>query len=206
MLPNIIKEQSISAANGGHSPCDELSIGLVSSSSRSRLGQTIVLILPGGDTHQHNHQRSVSSYTMCDRSYASFTSDSSHKLESWPQCFCMGENFTTIKSFHIYWAKKNTNVQSTTISILHFHCMKKEAPVDTRARTRPGGCNMSDDSISECTSQLWSSPGRVLLMVLAATISARLLLAAGHPQYCLLCRGQHFGHRYCDVDVYTFYC
>ena len=74
------------------------------------------------------------------------------------------------------------------------------------ARTRPGGCNMSDDSISECTSQLWSSPGRVLLMVLAATISARLLLAAGHPQYCLLCRGQHFGHRYCDVDVYTFYC
>ena len=123
MLPNIIKEQSISAANGGHSPCDELSIGLVSSSSRSRLGQTIVLILPGGDS---------------------------------------------------------------------------------RARTRPGGCNMSDDSISECTSQLWSSPGRVLLMVLAATISARLLLAAGHPQYCLLCRGQHFGHRY--SDEYTFYC
>ena len=147
---------------------------------------------------------SVSSYTMCDRSYASFTSDSSHKLESRPQCFCMGENFTTIQSFHIYWAKKKLMFNQPPYSILHFHCMKKEAPVDTRARTRPGGCNMSDDSISECTSQLWSSPGRVLLMVLAATISARLLLAAGHPQYCLLCRGQHFGHRYCDE--YTFYC
>ena len=133
---------------------------------------------------------------MCDRSYAFLTSDSSR-----PQCFCMGENFTTIKSFHIYWAQKNTNAQSTTIFHLKFPL---HAPVDTRARTRPGGCNMSDDSISECTSQLWSSPGRVLLMVLAATISARLLLAAGHPQYCLLCRGQHFGHRYCDE--YTFYC
>ena len=179
MLPNIIKEQSISAANGGHSPCDELSIGLVSSSSRSRLGQTIVLILPGGDTHKHNHQRQLLHHVR-------------QKI------------LQPLSHFTFIGPKKTLMFNQPPFSILHFHCMKKEAPVDTRARTRPGGCNMSDDSISECTSQLWSSPGRVLLMVLAATISARLLLAAGHPQYCLLCRGQHFGHRYCDE--YTFYC
>ena len=48
-------------------------------------------------------------------------------------------------------------------------------------------CQMT--ALVQCTSAHPSSgpsPGRVLLMVLAATISARLLLAARHPQYCLL--------------------
>ena len=95
MLPNIIKEQSISAANGGHSPCDELSIGLVSSSSRSRLGQTIVLILPGGDTHQHNHQRQLLHHVR-------------QKI------------LQPLSHFTFIGQTKNTNVQSTTIFHLKF--------------------------------------------------------------------------------------
>ena len=167
MLPNnIIKEQSISAANSGHSPCDELSIGLVSSSSSSRWGQTIVLILPGGDTHQHNHQRQLLPFTMCDRSYNTLllqvTSDFSQNLESRPTIKLKVISYTfrsqktsTVQQFVI----RNKLKESTTIFHLTFSLHEERDASGHNEGARTGGCNMSDcqmTALVQCTSQLWS--------------------------------------------------
>ena len=150
MLPNnIIKEQSISAANGGHSPCDELSIGLVSSSSSSRLGQTIALILPGSDTII-----SVSSYTMCDRSCDSFTSDFSQAWKSVTNAFPWLK-ILQIKSRFTFIGQKNTNAQSITIFILTFS-LHEESPVDTMKGPGQEAATCQMTALVQCTSQLWS--------------------------------------------------
>ena len=118
-------------------------------------GQTIVLILPGADTHQHNHQRQLLPFTMCNRSYnmllLQVTSDFSQNLESRPTIKLKVISYTfrsqktsTVQQFVI----RNKLKESTTIFHLTFSLHEERDASGHNEGARTGGCNMSDDSIS----------------------------------------------------------
>ena len=121
-----------------------------------QLGSLAAAAAAGGDrqlswfyreaTHS-NTIISVLPYTMCDRSYTSFTSDFSQAWKSATNAFSWLK-ILQIKSRFTFIGQKNTNAWSITIFILTFSLHEDRGVSGNNEGARTGGCNMSDDSIS----------------------------------------------------------